>query len=52
MDIPGVKMVVMKLKEWITAYKLEFKYNKQQILTMYLNTVDFWLQFLWYSYSC
>ena len=39
--IPGVKMVVMKLKEWITAYKLEFKYNKQQILTMYLNTVDF-----------
>lgn len=39
--IPGVKLVVMKLKEWITSFKLECKYSKEQILTMYLNTVDF-----------
>ncbi|TAF74602.1 MAG: penicillin-binding protein [Bacteroidetes bacterium] len=39
--IPGVKTFIFKLKEWITAVKLEAVYNKQQIITMYLNTVDF-----------
>lgn len=39
--IPGVRMLVMKTKEWITAVKLEMFYSKQEILTMYLNTVDF-----------
>lgn len=39
--IPGVKMLVMKTKEWITAVKLEMFFSKQEILTMYLNTVDF-----------
>jgi penicillin-binding protein 1A len=39
--IPGVKLVIMKTKEWITALKIELFYNKQEILTMYLNTVDF-----------
>jgi penicillin-binding protein 1A len=39
--IPGVKIVVIKSKEWILALKLEFKYSKEEILTMYLNTVDF-----------
>jgi len=39
--IPGVRMVVIKLKEWMTAYKLETKYSKEEILTMYLNTVSF-----------
>ena len=39
--IPGVKLVVMKLKEWIVAEKLEFVYSKDDIITMYLNTVDF-----------
>ena len=39
--IPGVKLLVMKTKEWITAVKLEMFYSKQEILTMYLNTVDF-----------
>lgn len=34
-------LFVTKMKEWITAVKIERKYNKQQILTMYLNTVDF-----------
>lgn len=39
--IPGVKLVIMKMKEWITAVKIELKYSKEDILTMYLNTVDF-----------
>jgi len=39
--IPGVKMVIMKSKEWILAIGLEFFYNKKDILTMYVNTVDF-----------
>ncbi len=39
--IPGVKMLIMKSKEWIIATKLEMFYNKQQILEMYANTVDF-----------
>ncbi len=39
--IPGVKLLVMKTKEWITAVKLEMFYSKEEILTMYLNTVDF-----------
>lgn len=30
-----------KLKEWIIALKLERSYTKQEILTMYLNTVPF-----------
>lgn len=32
---------VTKFKEWITAVKLERNYTKQEILVMYLNTVDF-----------
>ena len=39
--IPGVKMLIMKSKEWITAYKLEFFFTKDEILTQYANTVDF-----------
>lgn len=39
--IPGVKLLIMKSKEWITAVKIEIFYDKQEILTMYLNTVDF-----------
>ncbi len=30
-----------KLKEWIIAVRLERRYTKQEIVTMYLNTVDF-----------
>ncbi len=37
----GVGMVITKLKEWLTAIKIEQKYSKSEILTMYLNTVDF-----------
>ena len=39
--IPGVKMVIMKTKEWILAIGLECFYDKKDILTMYVNTVDF-----------
>ncbi len=40
-DIPGLHMLVIKSKEWIIATKLEMVYDKQEILTMYANTVDF-----------
>ena len=39
--IPGLKLVIMKTKEWTTAVKIEMFYTKKEILTMYLNTVDF-----------
>lgn len=39
--IPGIKLIIMKMKEWIVAEKLETVYSKEDILTMYLNTVDF-----------
>ncbi len=42
--IPGVsklRMVWIKLKEWITAVKLERDYTKEEILDMYLNAVFF-----------
>ncbi len=32
---------VIKTKEWLTAIQLERRYTKQEILTMYLNTVNF-----------
>ena len=40
-NIPGLKLLIMKSKEWITAYKLEMNFSKNEILTMYANTVDF-----------
>ena len=39
--VPGVGVLAFKLKEWLTAYKLESNYGKKDILTMYLNTVSF-----------
>ncbi|MGN0068647.1 MAG: transglycosylase domain-containing protein [Prevotella sp.] len=39
--IPGVRLLIMKNKEWIIATKLEMLYDKKEILTMYANTVDF-----------
>jgi len=35
------KLVTAKLKEWITALKLEYNYTKDEIAAMYLNTVEF-----------
>ncbi len=40
-NIPGIKMLIMKSKEWITAVKIEIFFDKKEILTMYANTVDF-----------
>ena len=34
-------LVTAKLKEWITALKLEYNYTKEEIAAMYLNTVEF-----------
>ena len=39
--IPGLRIIVMKSKEWVTALKLEWNFTKEEILTMYANTVDF-----------
>ena len=39
--VPGVGILIMKAKEWIVATKLEMIFEKEEILTMYLNTVDF-----------
>ena len=36
-----VKLVVAKFKEWITALKLEYNYTKEEIVAMYLNTVEY-----------
>lgn len=39
--IPGLKILIIKSKEWIIATKLETVYSKKDIITMYVNTVDF-----------
>ena len=39
--IPGLKILIVKSKEWIIATKLETLFDKKEILTMYANTVDF-----------
>ena len=36
-----VKMVFTKLKEWITAVRLERDYTKDEIIAMYLNSIFF-----------
>ena len=38
---PKVVMVGTKLKEWITAVKLERDYTKEEIVDMYLNSIFF-----------
>jgi len=39
--VPLIKILVVKTKEWIVAIQLERAFTKQEILTMYLNTVSF-----------
>src|ERR1700761_9594443 len=39
--VPLIRTMVYKCKEWLTAFKIEHVYSKQQILTLYLNTVPF-----------
>ena len=40
-NVPGLRILIMKAKEWIVATKLEMIFDKEDILNMYLNTVDF-----------
>ncbi len=40
-NIPLIKTAVLKTKEWIVATQLEQAYTKKEIITMYLNTVNF-----------
>ncbi|MCJ0741301.1 transglycosylase domain-containing protein [Pedobacter montanisoli] len=35
------KRIIQKFQEWVIAVKLERNYTKEEIITMYLNTVDF-----------
>ncbi len=37
----GRNLLLTKMREWVIALKLEMAYSKEEILTMYLNTVDF-----------
>ncbi|MDO5447190.1 MAG: transglycosylase domain-containing protein [Prevotellaceae bacterium] len=39
--VPGLRMLIIKTKEWISAVKLEMFYSKNEILNMYANTVEF-----------
>ena len=36
-----IRLAINKTKEWITAIQIERSYTKKEIITMYLNTVDF-----------
>ncbi|MCF8303423.1 MAG: transglycosylase domain-containing protein [Bacteroidales bacterium] len=40
-NLSSVELVIRKLKEWVTAIKLERNYSKNEIVAMYLNTVPF-----------
>ncbi|MGR3811741.1 penicillin-binding protein 1A [Jiulongibacter sp. NS-SX5] len=39
--VPGVRTLIIKTKEWITAVKLERRYTKPEIMKMYLDTIEF-----------
>ncbi len=39
--VPGLRLLIGKTKEWTAAMKIEALYSKKEILTMYLNTVNF-----------
>jgi len=39
--VPGLRMLIIKTKEWIVATQLEKNYTKNEILSMYLNTSEF-----------
>ncbi len=40
-DPSTLEIVIIKLKEWVTAIKLERNYTKEELIAMYLNTVYF-----------
>ena len=39
--IPVISTLISKAKEWVNAVKIELYYSKEDIITMYFNTVDF-----------
>jgi penicillin-binding protein 1A len=39
--VPFIRTIVFKCKEWLTAFEIEHVYSKQEILTLYFNTVPF-----------
>ena len=45
-------LAIAKLKEWVTAVKLEKNYTKEEILVMYLNTVPFGSQSFGIKSAC
>ncbi|MGD1840385.1 MAG: transglycosylase domain-containing protein [Thermonemataceae bacterium] len=40
-DLPIVGTVIVKMKEWMLAIRLEKSYTKKEIITMYLNECEF-----------
>ncbi|HKR03671.1 MAG TPA: transglycosylase domain-containing protein [Bacteroidia bacterium] len=40
-NISGIKIIMRKIQEWIIAVRLEKSYTKNEIIAMYLNTVEF-----------
>jgi penicillin-binding protein 1A len=40
-DYNSVGQIITKLKEWIIAVQLEKSYTKEEILAMYLNTIEY-----------
>lgn len=39
--VPGLRVPIAKMREWILATKLEMLHSKDEILVLYLNTVTF-----------
>lgn len=39
--VPVLRTIAYKFKEWLTAFKIERAYSKNEILTLYFNTVPF-----------
>ncbi len=39
--VPVIRTIVSKVKEWFTAFQIERIYSKNEILTLYFNTVPF-----------
>lgn len=40
-DLNKIEVIFRKIKEWIIATKLERNFTKEEIIALYLNTVDF-----------
>ncbi|OON71158.1 transglycosylase [Hymenobacter sp. CRA2] len=40
-DVPGLRMLITKTKEWILSVRLERNYTKREILRMYLNQAEY-----------